>query len=163
MSMKRQWIIGSLAVLAFAIWLYFWCEPEKQVRRAQARLLAAMESGDVDSFAQLLAADYRDGWGHDKTFVVNGSRQVFSDFKTLDIAREEVGLELTGTGQWTLREKLTLSGLGGPVAMAVRERASHLHQPFTMVWRKSGWKPWNWELTSIAQPEIGASEFEMSW
>ena len=161
--MNRRWIFAAFAVLGFAVWLYFWCEPERQVRRAQARLLSAAESGDVDAFAQLLATDYRDGWGHDKTFVVNGSRQVLTDFKTMDIAREEVALALTGTGQWTLQEKLTLSGLGGPIAMAVRERASHLHQPFTMVWRKSGWKPWDWELTSIAQPEIAATEFEMNF
>lgn len=161
--MNRRWIIAAFAILAFAIWLYFWCEPERQVRRAQARLLAAAESGDVDSFAQMLATDYRDGWGHDKAFVVNGSRQVFNDFKTCDIAREEVSLAPSGGNQWTLREKLVLTGLGGPIAMAVRERASHLHQPFTMIWRKSGWKPWDWELISIEQPEMKAEEFEVNW
>ena len=108
----------------------------------------------MDSLAQMIAADYRDGWGHDKTFVLRVGKEVFTDFKNLDIGREEVALEGFGA-QWTLREKLTVSGFGGPLAMAVRQRMSQIHEPFTMTWRKDGG---DWVLTGLTQPEIKAEE-----
>jgi hypothetical protein len=162
MNMNRRLLIGLVAVLIFGIWLYRWCQPERQVRRAQGRWLAAAESGDIDSFAEMMAADYRDGWGHDKTFVVKAARQVFPNFQILSIDRTEVSLEMAGE-QAVLTEKMSMRGLGGPIAMAVRERANQLKQPFTMKWRKHGWKPWDWELTSIEQPEITAGEMDVSW
>jgi hypothetical protein len=160
--MKRNWIIAAVLILGFAWWLVRWCQPERQIRRAQARLLAAAESGDFDSLAELVAEDYRDGWGHDKAFVLRASKQVFPHFVLLDINRDDRGLDQAGA-QWVLREKLTMTGLGDGIAIAVRDRVNNLQQPFTTTWRKTGSMPWNWELTSIEQPEISEREMEMNW
>lgn len=158
--MNRKGLIVAIVVLGLSIWLYRWCQPERQVRRAQARLLAAAESGDFDSMAELIAEDYRDAWGHDKTFVLQASKRIFPHFLLLDFERDDRGLEEAGS-QWVLREKLTMKAMGGPPM--VISRVNRLTAPFTMTWRKNGWQPWAWELTSLEHPELAASEMEMHW
>jgi hypothetical protein len=158
--MKRNWIIAAVVTLALGWWLYHWCQPERQVRRAQARLLSAAESGDFDSLALLIADDYRDGWGHDKAFVLRASRQVFPQFVLLSI-EQEGGVPEPAGAQWILREKLTMEGMGSPIATMVRDRVNRLREPFTSTWRKRGWKPWDWELTSLEQPEISEREMDV--
>ncbi len=101
----------------------------------------------------LLAADYRDRWEHGKALVLSRSREVFGQFATLTVGRETRGLRAE-SGSWLLTEKLILKGLGGPLAMAARDRVGGLREPFTMEWRRRSWKPWDWELKSVAQPEL---------
>lgn len=141
-------------------WLYFWCQPERQVRRAQARLLESLESSDFDTLAHMIADDYRDAWGHDKAFVLQKAPQAFGQFLMLDIDREEFGSDALPTG-WVLREKLTMKGLGGGASLFVRDRVNLLKGPFTMEWRKQSWKPWDWVLTSVEHPEIEARELDV--
>ena len=140
-----------------ALWLRSWLLPERQIPRAQARLLSAIEGRDFDAMAGMLANDYRDRWQQGRATVVARSREVFGQFATLTIEREQSGLR-TESGSWFLSEKLRLKGLGGPLAMAARETLNGLHQPFVMEWRRRGWKPWDWELKSVAQPEVELPE-----
>lgn len=132
---------------------YWWQQPERQVRRAQRRFVAAIEKSDFTAMSGLLAEDYRDQWGHDKAIVVRNCREVFSQFLTLSIERVEHGLE-RGDGGWILRETITIKGFGGALAMAARDEVNALREPFTMVWRSSGSKPWDWELVAVRQPEL---------
>ena len=140
-----------------ALWLRSWLLPERQIPRAQARLLSAIEGRDFDAMAGMLANDYRDRWQQGRATVVARSREVFGQFATLTIEREHSGLRAE-SGSWFLSEKLRLKGLGGPLAMAARETLNGLHQPFVMEWRRRGWKPWDWELKSVAQPEVELPE-----
>ena len=140
-----------------ALWLRSWLLPERQIPRAQARLLSAIERRDFDAMAGMLANDYRDRWQQGRATVVARSREVFGQFATLTIEREQSALRAE-SGSWFLSEKLRLKGLGGPLAMAARETLNGLHQPFVMEWRRRGWKPWDWELKSVAQPEVELPE-----
>lgn len=148
-------IVGIL--LFVGIWLRPWLLPERQIPRAQARLLSAIESRDFDALAGMLAADFRDRWQQDRRTAIARSREIFGQFATLTIGREQAGLH-PESGSWLLSEKLRLKGLGGPLAMAARETVNGLRQPFTMEWRRRSWKPWDWELKSIAQTEIELPE-----
>jgi hypothetical protein len=147
-----RWI--GIGLIALLIWLVWWCQPERQVRRAQRRMLDAIESRNRESFAAILADDYRDRWEHDKANVVRRCDQVFQHFLTLDIEAENRGTEETGSLTWVVRQKLTIKGLGSAVGVAARDRVNQLREPFAMTWRKRGWKPWDWELTAVEQPEL---------
>ncbi len=105
----------------------------------------------------MLAADYRDRWRHDKAAVVARIREVFGQFATLTIEREKRDLR-ADVDRWMLSEKIHIKGLGGHLAMAARDVVNTLHEPFVTEWRRRGWKPWDWELKSIAQPEIEVPE-----
>ena len=101
----------------------------------------------------MLSATYRDRWQHDRAGVVAHSREVLGHFATLTILREPRGLRAE-SGTWFLSEKIVLRGFGDPLAMAAREAVGALHGPFVMEWRPRTWKPWDWELQSVIQPEL---------
>lgn len=145
-------LLGGVLLLA-AIWLRWWCKPERQIPRAQARLLSAIEKRDFTTLAGMLADDYADRWGQNKAKVIERSREVFGQFAMLTVEHEARGLR-GDLGAWFLAEKVTLKGLGAPLAMAAREAVNALREPFVTEWRKRGWKPWDWELKSVAQPEL---------
>ncbi len=105
----------------------------------------------------LLASDYQDRWQHTKASVVSQTRQVFSQFLMLTIVREDRGVQLD-TDSFVVREKFTIEGMGGALAMAVKDEVNRLREPFAMTWRRRGWKPWDWEILSVEQRELRLPE-----
>ena len=103
--------------------------------------------------AALLAPDYRDRWQQDKATLLGRSREAFGSFALLTIGHELRGLRAEA-GSFSISEKITIKGIGAPSAMAVRETVNALREPFTMEWRRRNEKPWDWELKSVAQPEL---------
>ena len=101
----------------------------------------------------LMAEDYRDRWQQDKAIVLRGSREVFSQFMTLSLERADSRTERKGD-TWVLQEKVTMKGLGGPLAMDARDEVNKLREPFAMTWRKRSWKPWDWELIAVDHPTL---------
>lgn len=145
-------LLGGVLLLA-AIWLRWWWKPERQIPRAQARLLSFIEKRDFASLEGMLAGDYKDLWAQDKATLIERSREVFGQFALLTVEHESRGLR-AGSEVWFLAEKVILKGLGGPLAMAARETVNALREPFVTEWRQRSWKPWDWELKSVAQPEL---------
>jgi hypothetical protein len=107
--------------------------------------------------SRLLADDYRDRWGHDKAAVVGRSRLIFGQYQMLSIGRESQGVE-AGTEGSVIREKLTMKGFGGALAVAAKDEVNRLREPFAMTWRRRSWKPWDWELASVGQSELRLPE-----
>jgi hypothetical protein len=149
---NKAWWLGAVSLLA-ALWLRWWWQPERQIPRAQARLLSSIEKRDFTAMAAMLAADYRDRWEQDRATVIERSREVFGQFAMLTVERELRGLR-EEAGNWLLAEKVRLKGLGGPLAMAARDAVNALREPFITEWRQRSWKPWDWELKSVTQPEL---------
>ena len=143
---------GGLFAAGF-LWLCWWVQPGRQVRRAQARLFSTVEKRNFDAMSLLMAEDYRDRWQQDKAIVLRGCREVFGQFITLTIDRADSQLEGKGDS-WLLREKLTIKGLGGPLAMVARNEVNGLREPFAMTWRRRSWKPWDWELSALDHPTL---------
>ena len=146
-------LAAGTALLIAALWLRWWLQPERQIPRAQARLLSSVETRDFDALAGMIAGDYHDRWQQNRATVVVRSREVFVEFAMLTIVRDPRGLR-EESGRWLLAEKVTLKGIGGPLAMLARDAVNALRAPFVMEWRRRSWKPWDWELESIAQPEL---------
>ena len=153
MKWKNTLLLAGAFLLLAALWLRWWLQPERQIPRAQARLLSNIEKRDFRAMAAMLAHDYRDRWQQDKATVIGRSSEVFGQFVMLTVEREPRGLRMD-SGRWLLAEKLKLKGLGGPLAMAARDAVSVLREPFVTEWRQRSWKPWDWELQSVTQPEL---------
>jgi hypothetical protein len=79
--------------------------------------------------------------------------QVFDQFLMLDIEGEISSTEEVAPN-WEVRQKIVVKGIGGALGMYARDEVNRLKEPFTMRWRKRGWKPWDWELTRIEHPEL---------
>ncbi len=142
-----------MVVVALALWLAWFCQPERQVRRHTALLLNAVERRNWDHLENLMADGYADRWEHDKPFVLEALPQVFGQFLFLKVEHETSTVEVQGVaGQTTTRVKM--SGSGGPLAQYVMEKVNGLSEPFTFHWSpRSGW-PWDWELTRIDHPSL---------
>lgn len=145
-----MWIGVVIVCAALALW--WWLQPERQVRRAQTRLIAAIEGRDFAAFERLLADDYRDRWGHDKANVISLTQEVFQQFLFVTVVREEKGLDSRGA-EWVLREKIKLTGTGGPLATYAKDELNRLTQPFEITWRRTG-GPTQWSITNVEQPEL---------
>jgi len=152
-ELKQVARLVGIGVLALAIWLIWWSRPERQVRRAQGRLLSALESRDYPAFGRLMAEDYRDAWEHDKAIVLRRCPEVFDQFILLDVDGEIVAANPQGA-DWVVQQKIVVKGIGGALGMYARDEVNRLTKPFTMRWRKRDWKPWSWELTRVEQPEL---------
>lgn len=147
--------VGVLAIAASA--LAWWAQEERQIPRAQARLLSSIEDRDFAALEKMIAADFRDAWRHDKRWVMENCREIFGQFAMLTLERDG-GRPVPGTGVRSYSEKLRIRGFGGPFAMAVRGTVNGLREPFVTEWRQRSWKPWDWELTSVSHPTLELPE-----
>jgi hypothetical protein len=141
---------GVLALFSVCLWRW---QPERQVRKHTEALLEACEDRDWEEFRALLAEDYTDRWGHDKTEAAERARQVFAQFLFLKLAARSLEVEeAEATG--LARAHLELQGRGGPLAELAIQRVAELKQPFTFRWQQRSWKPWDWQLVQVEQPEL---------
>ncbi len=153
MNLKRAALISGAAIIVVALWLAWFLQPERQVRRHTALLLNAIEGRNWEKLNNLMADSYTDRWKHDKGTVLEALPQVFGQFLFLNVEHETSAVEvLGGTGQTITRMKM--SGSGGPIAQYVMEKVNNLSEPFTFHWyQRSAW-PWDWELGRVDHPSL---------
>ena len=153
MDRKQWYIFVSVAPLALALYSVWLWQPERQVRLHTAHLLKAVEGRRWNKVDAFVADNYSDRWGHDKGFVVRESNEVFRQFLFLTIESQTLSCSISSSTGMT-RDRVKISGSGSPVAQVVTERVNRLEQPFVFTWARMTWKPWDWRLTRIDQPEL---------
>ena len=122
-------MMTGAALLLAGLLLHWWSRPERQIPRAQARLLSAVEKRDFDALAAMIAADYCDRWRQDRAEVVRRSREVFGQFR-IDADRH------ASAGNHHIRRTMALQeGIGGSVVdltlpRPARTRSSLRHHRF---------------------------------
>jgi hypothetical protein len=150
---------AAAAFVAFALFLLWLWQPERQVRLHTSHFLKKVERRNWDDARNFLAPDYSDRWTHDRDSAVADLREAFRSFLFVTIENRTDSCELHGD-RGTTRTVLKISGNGGPVAHLIMERVNGLHGPFTFDWRKASWKPWDWELTGVEHPELRTERYE---
>ena len=143
---------GACIGFILVIFLFSFWNPEKQVRRHQRLLLSALEDRDWDDFSELLAQNYSDRWGHDKAFVQSRAAEVFRFF-AVQITEEITRLDML-VDEAEVHARLRMQGRGGPLAEYAIMRANALTEPWVFRWKKQSWKPWDWVLEHVDQPEL---------
>lgn len=158
--MLRKYALGAVAALvAFALFLLWLWQPERQVRLHTSHFLKSVERRNWNSVQNFLADDYTDRWQHNKESAVSDAREAFRQFMFVTIENRIDSCEMTGD-QATTRAVIKVSGNGGVVAQMVMERVNTLSGPFTFTWRKASWKPWGWQLTRVDHPQLSTGHFE---
>jgi hypothetical protein len=143
----------AIAFVALAVFLVVLWSPERQTRLHQEHLLAALSDKNWTRVASFIAEDYSDRWGHDKTFVLQATREVFAQFLALELTMQDPVLSArAGTGEVSAR--LIAKGSGGPVAQMAIDHLQSLPEPFTFRWQKRSWKPWDWTLLRVDHPTL---------
>ena len=153
MDAKTLRLTIGLAAVAILIFLALLWQPARQVRLHQAHFLKAVAKRDWGKVGHFIGAEYHDRWGHDKENVLAQSAQVFGQFLFCNIQSEERSLALEN-GRATVGAKLTMGGTGSAIAGYAMERVNALAEPFVFTWVRRSWKPWDWELVAVDQPEL---------
>ncbi len=159
MDGKNLRLTLGLAAFALAIWLALLWQPARQVRLHQRHLLRAVEKRNWTNVGKFIGAEYRDRWEHDKENVIARSAQVFGQFLFCNIEAQEHSLHLAD-GAGTIGVRLTLSGTGSPIADFAKQRVNALTEPFIFKWTHRSWKPWDWELIAVDQPQLEIAEMD---
>ena len=156
MDAKLARICGAVALFVGLLYLLLLWQPARQVRLHQAHFLGAMEKKDAKRLSEFIADKYSDRWGHDKEFVIRESREIFGHFIACRLQQEERYLERQGQ-EATVGAQIILTGTGSPIADYAKQRIGELTEPFVFRWERQSWKPWDWQLVSVNQPQLDIS------
>ena len=157
MDGKTKRLAAGIVAVAIAVFLGLLWQPARQVRLHQEHLLRAVGKRDWNAVGRFIAAEYHDRWGHDKENVIARSAEVFGQFLFCDIQSEERALAVSD-GTATLAARITLGGTGGPIGEYAKQRVNTLTEPFTFKWTRWSWKPWDWALMEVDQPQLEIGE-----
>jgi len=154
---KSSLIYVAAALVALLLYCVALWQPERQLRLHQANLLRAVEKRDWERLATFFAEDYSDRWGHDKAIVIERAREVFRQFLFVKVRHTVTSIERAGDSA-VVSAKISIEGSGGPLAQFAQERIATLAEPFIFRWSKRSWKPWDWQLREVNQPELEMPE-----
>jgi hypothetical protein len=146
--------ILSGVVLTGVLGLAFHWRPARQVRLHQEHFLTSIEDRNWKKTASFLSADYHDRWGQTKAIVLARLPQVFGTFLACGLQETPVSTARAKDGDRMLTSRVRIIGSGGPIAQMVMQQSESLHEPFTFKWRHESWKPWDWALVEVDQPEL---------
>jgi hypothetical protein len=152
---RRSILIGLGIVLALAAFLGLpWLSPERGVQRTWSAVLTAIEDNDRPALAALLGPDYRDGFDLDREAALELAATVRGQFLVCTVRRERPELVMaTDNRAATARAVLRLGGNGTPVATAAIQASAASQTPTTFRFRRNSWKPWDWRLVSVENPD----------
>ena len=142
---------ACVALLGLAC-AYAW-RPERQVRRHQAALLAAVEKRAWGALEPLVSDHYRDRWRVDKGNFIRLARGVCGQFLVLRVEWEWLALERSAD-RVVVVGRLGMMGSGGPVAQAAVEEVGRWKESARFHWERSGLWPWKWQLCEVEQSEL---------
>jgi hypothetical protein len=144
---------GIAVILLVALSLALHWRPSRQVRLHQEHLLLAVGERNWRKVGDLVATDYRDRWQQDRKILLTRLPQFFQDFFVCGVLGGEPTMDWQG-GACAVKSRIRFVGTGGPIAQFIIRQSEEQRQPFTFRWRHQSWKPWDWALVEVDQPEL---------
>lgn len=149
-----RWTATAVVLLA-ALWIAPpFVMPSRGLDRAWDRLLEAMEERDQDTLRELIAPDYRDGFGQSRDEAVDLFHQAAGQFVALDIRRLRPVVHVESSRLGATEAVIRVGGHGTPLAQMVVQGSAAIDAPTEFRWRRAGWQPWRWQLTFIDNPAV---------
>ncbi|MEO8205461.1 MAG: hypothetical protein ABI615_04720 [Chthoniobacterales bacterium] len=142
-------ILGGLLCMAVIGEL----QPTRRLDSAFKGMLRQVEKRNWENVKERIAPDYHDRWGFTRDSLTTNMREGFRQFFTLGIKTKNGEVSVQGD-RGRVKAGIALSGRGTGVAEYIGECVNSLQEPFTFVFRKQSWKPWDWKLESVEQPEL---------
>ncbi len=152
--------LASLVVVTIALRCLWLWQPERQLLLHQAHLRGAIEARNWGRVEALIDPAYADRWGYTRESGIREARQWLGQFFALTVTAEPAGDQWTADGG-TVTERWSIDGTGAEGAEMVKENVNALHAPFVFQWRHGSWKPWDWTLVRVDNPELNLSGPEM--
>jgi hypothetical protein len=148
-TMLRRILFLLLSILlAWTLWWLFLRSSERQILAAQETFIEALEEHDWDTVSLMLAPDFAGSQGLNAQSVMPELQKALGGFATLEIETIDPVVQASPKLGFTT-QRIKVIGLGSSFAIAVRERANQIQTPWLLHWRKTGFWPWEWELTMV--------------
>ena len=145
-------ILTALA-LVLVVGLAIHWRPARQVRLHQEHLLQAIGDRNWKKVHTFVSSDYHDRWGQTGNTLLAHLPQVFGNFLACGVLQTPVS-QAWPDGTCAVSSRIRIVGSGGPIAQFVIDQCQSLRAPFTFKWRHRSWKPWDWALIEVDQPEL---------
>lgn len=149
----RGFYVGLSIALLLGLYLLWLWRPERQVRYHSEHLLRAIEHKNWPAVGDFIATNYQDQWGHDRTRLIEQTRQVLRYLRGLRVEASNVALKIDNRrGYWMASIKI--DGEQSELMAAVKDQVNALPTPFELEWRRSSKKPWDWKLVRVSNPSL---------
>ncbi len=146
-------VLGLVLILGLWLALPFF-SAGRGVERAWDEVIAAIEDKDTEALGRLLGDDYADGFGLDRAGAIQLAAQIRAHFVVCNLRREKSELVMDPSKNSAVtRALMRFSGSGSPVAQGAIQASAASHTPTAFRWRRNSWKPWDWRLVSIDNPD----------
>ena len=157
MVVQRSHLIAAAVVaLLFALTVGVpWLSPARGVDRAWHGFLDDIEGNDIEDVAAVIDAEYADAWGLNREEVVKVVEAMRRQFLTCSITRD-AGRERTMSEdkrRATIRAVVRVDGTGSPIAQMIVQASQQGEVRTTFEWVRRSWKPWDWTLVRIDNPQ----------
>jgi hypothetical protein len=156
MVVRASWLLTALSavLVIWLVWLFLLWRPARQAELHTLNLLERASARDWPAVEAMMAADYRDAWGHDRASAIDEARQLFSHFFALQIVAL-APLRITDENEaLAVSAPVGVFGSGTAVAQAVIEEVREARGDAVFVWRRVGGWPWQWALAEVRHAEL---------
>jgi hypothetical protein len=156
MVVRASWLLTAVSALLVLglVWLFLLWRPARQAELHTLNLLERASARDWPAVEAMMAADYRDAWGHDRASAIDEARQLFSHFFALQIVAL-APLRITDENEaLAVSAPVGVFGSGTAVAQAVIEEVREARGDAVFVWRRVGGWPWQWALAEVRHAEL---------
>ena len=152
---RNGFYAGLIVALFLGLWLAQLWSAEKQVRLHSAHLLGQIEKRNWTAAGEFVAVDYHDEWGDDRALLLSRLRLALRFFSGLTISARAPLVQLEPPlGIWRARVELAGKDAGAEMTPEIIRRVNSLTTPFELRWRHESWKPWDWKLIEVRNPEL---------
>lgn len=155
--MTKSRAFGTIALIFVLLALVLglpWLSPVRGVERAWGKLVDGVAENDFKDVTSVVALDYKDGWGLNRDEVITLAQTVRRHFIVCTINRHPHKVEMAEDRRSaTVKSVLRVNGSGSPVAQAIIQVSAQTEAETVFEWRRRSWKPWDWKLVSVANPE----------
>jgi hypothetical protein len=79
--------------------------------------------------------------------------EALRNFLVLEILSEDTTVERRDRDA-VISARLRLRGKGNAIGEQIIAGANSLESHFQFAWRRKSWKPWDWKLVSVSQPQF---------
>ena len=156
MVVRASWLLTALSALLvlWLVWLFLLWRPARQAELHTLNLLERASARDWPAVEAMMAADYRDAWGHDRASAIDEARQLFSHFFALQIVAL-APLRITDENEaLAVSAPVGVFGSGTAVTQAVIEEVREARGDAVFIWRRAGGCPWQWALAEVRHAEL---------
>ena len=150
---RRWFYTGAAAAVVLGVWLAHLWSAEHQVQLHSEHLLRQAEKRNFVAIADVVAPDYQDGWGDDRGRLLERLRLTLRLFSSLTITPGTPEVQIAaGSAIW--KAKIQIAGRGPEITPDMIARVNRLPAPFELRWRKESWRPWDWRLAQVRNPDL---------